>query len=564
MENNGNLTEMMKRRAIFPDEQNGEPIPSQMPGQPQVTPQAQEEIQRATGLRIPKFDQDEADAAPKTSWGVLTPDEAAQFTQGEKIDVEKEIDANRIRKAEEAANAKKNDLISMINDVQAQEEKRLIEQEEIFKDPDKLADKVGGGSDGPVRNVTYNAPMAEEGQVPRGTEPGSEPVARQVDNIYNNDDLLPSYNYNEEEDKEKAIPEAEEKTERPNPGEKEYTEYIKNLEVAYAVEDKEPKMIEMVQEKSYVEPVPSDRFNKTKTMGDQAFMSAINKFKKDNFRTVTIPLVNSGFCVDVVGTGAVDLNLLYTSVDQNTMAYEYTIAKMRTIIRNVVGTHPKINNNNLSDNIHFADYQLLAYAHTAATLKTIETVQSCSECGKDFHITANSNDLILNMDAMRDKMEKIKNADDAKRYSLMSFDNRIVTRGGFIITLSHPSYRDYINYMNEYRELTEKLQPAEANHLQNMANLLPYVRSVLLPNNVSTNNLYQRYIALTMLSDTDYAQVVTEVNKMVEKIIVPEFGIRSVECPHCHKMNTNIKYDNLDDLLFFHITVTHLLNGIGE
>lgn len=553
---NENLTDVMRRRPIFPDEPelNGEPVPSVVP-----TQQAQTEIQRATGMRLPKFAQEETEESGST-FGVLTPDEAAQFGPGTKIDVEKEADDARNRNADMKANAQRNDVINLISEAQANEEQRLADQEEYMSDPEKRAEKFQGQDiPGETRKVEYRTDYKED--TPKQVERSQTASA-----FADEDDLLPSYDFEDIEPVPQADEQAEEEAkDAPKPGEKEYTEYLKNLEtVDIPADTQNPSIISVVQEKVAVEPVPSNRMSKAKTMGDQAFMSSINKFKKDNFRSVSVPLVNSGFSVDIVGTGSVDLTLLYSAVDQNTLAVDYEIEKMRTIMRNVVGTHPQVDRNSLRNMIHFADYQLMAYAHIAATLKTVETIQTCDECGKDFHIIANSSDLILNMDELRDKMEKIKNADSINQYSLMAFDNKITTNGGFIINIGHPSYSEYIQYMSELKDTLEKLTSVQSARITQMSSILPYVRSVLLPNNVHTSTLYQRFIAITMLSDEDYNQLSNEINKMVEKIILPKFGIRNVECPHCKKINTNIAYENLNDLLFFHITVTRLLNEIEE
>jgi hypothetical protein len=76
--------------------------------------------------------------------------------------------------------------------------------------------------------------------------------------------------------------------------------------------------------------------------------------------------------------------------------------------------------------------------------------------------------------------------------------------------------------------------------------------------------LYQRYIALGVLNESDYDDVVNAIAEMRKKILVPQFGISKVVCPHCGKVNTNITYRDLNDLLFFHITVTRLLNQTAQ
>ena len=96
--------------------------------------------------------------------------------------------------------------------------------------------------------------------------------------------------------------------------------------------------------------------------------------------------------------------------------------------------------------------------------------------------------------------------------------------------------------------------------LSRVVESLPFIRSVTMPNGVHTSSLYQRFIALGLLTEKDLRDLQAEITKMSEAIIMPQFGIKRVTCPCCGKVNTNIAFNNLDDLLFFHIMVTRLLN----
>ena len=80
-------------------------------------------------------------------------------------------------------------------------------------------------------------------------------------------------------------------------------------------------------------------------------------------------------------------------------------------------------------------------------------------------------------------------------------------------------------------------------------------RDILMPNKVRCTTIYQRYIALTMMDTKDIDAIRDIVKAEVKKVIVPKFGIKRVTCPHCGHVNTDIPYDSLNDVLFFHSMV---------
>ena len=189
----------------------------------------------------------------------------------------------------------------------------------------------------------------------------------------------------------------------------------------------------------------------------------------------------------------------------------------------------------------------------------MELIHTCDECGKDFHIVCNSGDLILNMDELREKMHLIRNASTIQENSLMATDMKMTTTSGFAINLGHPSYSEYIQYLTEMKRLVTELPSTESTRLTTLTEILPFIRSIDMPNGVHTNSLYQRYLAVGLLSEDDYTEMTDAIASMRKKIITPRFGVKKVSCPHCHKVNTDISYRDLNDLLFFHITVTRLL-----
>ena len=513
--------------------------------------------------------------------GVLTPEEAAQFTtvKAEKINETEEALRERNEKADKISRSGYDNTINMIQDAIKAEDARVERHTEALDDEETRKKLMTPDMERNSNTVHYTPEFDQDKEESRKQDDVIDytdeiknlPKSPFEDELIDEDELVPSYDDDAEEDEDDNdgaevtdVPRT--KTKRPAPEDSQavYIKYVKDLETT-TLPELPYRALSVTRERSIIEPVSSGRMKSTKSLGDQAFLNSINKFKRDNFRTVTIPLVNSGFCVDIVGTGAVDLALLYNNTDQNTDAATYEIEKMRVILRNVVGTHPKVDKNDLRNMIHFADYQLMAYAHIAATLKNVEILQQCEDCGNDFHIVADSADLIMNMDELQDRMTAIRNTDDISQYSLMTTNKQMTTNNGFIVNFGYPSYADYINYLAEMKALsTNRMNQAELNRIRSMAAILPYVRNVILPNRVHTTNLYQRFVAITMLEDQDYNELETAINKMKEKIIWPRFGVKKVVCPYCKKVNTDIPYENLQDLLFFHFMVSRMTNSIDE
>ena len=100
----------------------------------------------------------------------------------------------------------------------------------------------------------------------------------------------------------------------------------------------------------------------------------------------------------------------------------------------------------------------------------------------------------------------------------------------------------------------------EAGRFIEMANTLYQIRSIKMPNGVISSNIYQHYLALQMLSDEDMQVLDNEIRLLRKENLEPKFGVASVTCPHCHHVMKDIPYDTLDDLVFFHTTVSRMLD----
>ncbi len=490
----------------------------------------------------------------------LTPEEAAQFeTEPATLIDPNDISTTHMdRKVDDILKQKDDEFLADLNKAVTAEDARLENQEKNLSDSNYVRENV-------VQNTNSS------GAVVYNPNNSVNRTISENDESYNTaDPLLPSYDEDElttvKEDKAEStnITAAIPKTTRTA---EETRDYVKSLSVVNMTDvdmTEPPKstIVSVLKEKRNIEPVDSKRIGSLKSLDDSAFLSAAAKFKRQNFRTVSVPLINSGFNIDIVGSGAVDLNMLYGSVDENTPKIEYDLQKMGTIIKNVVGTDPKIPPTDLKNMIHYADYNIMAYAHVCATLKTINAVTSCNECGADFRVEANSTDLIMNMDEIRNKWDELKS--NPKGYtSLMTQNIRVSTPNtGFIIDIGHPSYAEYVAYLETLKRINENetYDRLELDRIGTFIDVLPYIRSIIIPQDIRVNTLYQKYQALTLLDVEEYESVVETIRKEQEKVVMPRFGIKSVKCPHCGKENKDITWESVDNLVFFHIMVSRLLS----
>lgn len=539
-------------------------------------------IRQATGLNIPASALTSSDTPAASGGGttVLTAEEAAQLvgdgTSLQKVNVTEEIAADEDAKINERVAAEHNktaDLFEAALKAEAERTERLTEALDSEEGKEAVFGDTGLG-DG---KVSYVPPMAEEPEVSGNSadieDSGGQKfqkVARREDELSTSGDadlesLVPSYDiFNDGEviDEKPKTPKPEKaKRALARGSEEEYAAYARTLPTVGPEEDGDA-IARVVRKKATLKEVDSGRNKTNRILADQAFINATTKFKKDNFRIISVPLVNSGFMADIVGTAAVDLTQLYTVTDEKTLMVDYELEKMKVVMRSVVDTHPRINPNNLREMIHFADYSMMAYAHVAATLKEVELISTCTECGKDFHIICNPSDLLVNVAELSDRIQRIKASDDVRSLSLMNSNLEVEDDDGFHIVLGHPSYSEYVQYLSDLKAIAQALPPNESARIRDMTDELPFVRGAQLPNGLRANNLFQRYTTLTMMNSLD--EVHEGIRMLQKDIVSPKFGVRKVKCPHCGKVNTNITYTNLEDLLFFHFTVTKWMKPTEE
>lgn len=552
----GELTNMMMNN---PDEE------------PEITiergPQPEEVLRAATGLNL-STNGKKGSKKTESAKGLLTPEEAAQFGitgTGKKIDLEEESARQANARVDKILESKSKQVTDLLDDALAGEEERAERIGNAMADADTRKGIMQGSANDPASKVDYVKPLGDD-EVRRDQEDNT--VER--DNLSaGDDDLMPSYS-DEDEAVTPETPDSVNTNPRPTvtddaeQDDKNFKEWLKNMDTVQA-DTADDSIITTVREKyGTVESIANKAVAKTNILSDSAFMNAVTKYKKDNFRTVSVPLVNSGFIVNMVGTGAVDLNLLYNNTDEGISAVEYEIERMKVIFKGIIGTSPKIDPNRLRNFIHFTDYQLLAWAHVAATLDKVELVKECSECGRDFHVVVQTKDLLINTPEIIERTKLIRASDNVDDLSLMSRDKKIDTINGFQVIAGHPSYSDYIQHLSDIKTMTDQLDRTEMHRLRQLQAILAFIRKIYLPNGVSTSTFQQKYIALTMLSDEELKTVNKEINEMTKKIITPKFGIRKVKCPYCGKVHVDSDQDNLADLLFFHIMVSRWMNSIEE
>lgn len=556
---------------------------------PNFTRNAADELRTMTGLPVGEVPQPikMEDRMPITPGPAGTDTPPSEIPQGAVVEedgtwrktydpatLDKEIYDAAIRRAEEnvSKNSEKSDLMAAALRSVEDEEGRLADaastldddnREELYHgDPrgagmasnlDQAGNRVTMDSDG-VPNVHYTP---DTGVVVSQRRDDIQNMTDTVENYSTGsmDDLTPSYGYESQEEADMADDAAVKEEEAST---QQFGKYISSMEEVSAAFD---KSVVTVTKDRQIDVVPSGRNKNGKFLNDQAFLNSITKFKKDNFSTVSIPLVNSGFSIEIVGTGPVDLINLYYRVNENTDAADYELEKMRAVMRNVVGTRPHIDPMQLRNMIHFADYSLMSFAHICATLDKVENIYNCDECGKPFRVTADPKTMILNYDTIHTKAMEFDRATSVDEHSLLTRNYKFTTESRFEITIGHPSYADSVHIKEQIKSYSQGMNEILRTRFVGMEDTLMYIRFVKMPNGVITSNVYQAFTALNMLTPLDLFYVNEQISKLRESIVTPMFGMRDVVCPHCKKHMAELPYENnrLDDLVFYHALTTRLM-----
>lgn len=538
--------------------EHGLPHPALQMGTPVEQTKVPEQTEEQPQKKETKFeDSMEVVTSGGDTGGFMSLEEAKSqgidTTHGKVIRAEDAFQENLDKKVQRMKEAEKEYYEDMERVALESEEDRLARLEATFALP----------KDDPRRKALFgdNTNVIKDAEI-------SEKERRQADKIltgipgYDPEELVPSYTMTDD-DEEKETPKAEEEKE-PEPGDDDYAEFVRELPVSPFVPTENP-IINWKREPT-VEEVPSD-WNKRRNsqpLGDQAFANAIAKFKKNRFGVVTVPLLNSGFTVDIVGSGVIDMQNMYMNVDRNTKMYDYQMEQMRILIQNIVGTTPKINPSVLRDKIHYADFQMIAFGHICATLSKLESVTNCTECGMAFRMNGAPSEQLLNMDELAERANMIRNATSIDEYSLLNKYRIIHTTGGITVTLGHPSYANELGILNSFSAYYNTMTPQEAYRFNSLLRTMYMIRKMVLPNGLQTNSLYQIYLGIKLMAQEDLELIQREISDMQNQIIRPKFGTREVVCPHCHKTVHDIESDDMLSMLFLHTQLSGYLNEKTE
>lgn len=378
---------------------------------------------------------------------------------------------------------------------------------------------------------------------------------------FGDDDFVPAYLDDDIEDVEESTSTtASDSDDEMSQDEKDALQAAKQLidlpETIYEAE-KPLDIVKIVRDrKTLGEMKKTSRF---KEVGDQAFRNALTKMKRSNYRTTQVPLINSGFWADMVGTGATELIMLYSNVDSGMSAVDYEIEKMRTTIAGVVSTSPEIPMQDLRNRIHTADYQMMVFGRICATFKELSSAATCPECNEEFRYKVNPMDMLINADKMQERINQLRAAKNSTDLSLLKTDMQFTFDScGITVTLGHPTYMDTVRQFNElqhYGNGDAAIPRAELRRMTRNIVTLSMIRGIALPDGTRVSNIYQKWLALGMLEEQEFYEIVDQARKMYDQAIRPQFGVKDIICPHCKKKVTIDNGGIIDDLVFLHSTV---------
>lgn len=369
--------------------------------------------------------------------------------------------------------------------------------------------------------------------------------AQQTPNIapINIEDFIPEYDKPEEQAETENVEEAKK------------TKMYENLPICHLDNN------QVADAQSFMTKKDSSKFEiikkeKDSALSDKSFLTALNKVKKSLFSTTTLPLLNSGFFVEVQGGGIMDMLQLYRDKLADTSSMEYDLERLKTFARSIKSTTPNVAPELIISSIHESDYQFLALAYAAATVKTITQPNTCEHCHADFKIEMRPMDSILNMEAINEKVQILRNSEPLTT-SLVNTTFEVPTDYGLKVTLGHPTFLDYLKRMESLRQVIENNKEEGYKFASNIKTV-SMIRQIELPNGVKTSNAYQIFKAMSLFNEELYDIIDNKILEMQEEVIIPEFGVSEARCPVCGKVNKDIRIGAIDDLVFFHIMVTRI------
>lgn len=456
-------------------------------------------------------------------------------------DAEREAESKIIQHVQES----QHEILDVLDNLDKEEDERAARLEDTGAE---AYAKVVNKSNSKESDVDYSSSVSQDELRRSSGDPDY--------NVLRDADFIPSFGEDEEVEDDAEAEEAE-ADEGDDYSDAENTMELigKSPTIEYTEPGTSKDMIKLVRKRHMKAELVSTGKFESKTLADQAFNNSVNKFKMKNFRSVRVPLVNSGFFVDMVGTGANDLVMLYDNTDRRIGPAEYELNRLRTIIRSVVGAEPHVNPNELKNLIHHRDYPMMAYGQLCATLDEVVFPNTCPKCNRTFKVKANPADMILNVDDMAANIESMQNAKSASENSLMGEDVKLTFESGFEVTIGHPSYYDEVVMLNSLNHYLQTLKPIESAPMAAMTNALMYIKRIALPNGLRAANVYQTFKALRLMDLSEYDQVNEAIIKLRDQIIEPRIGVHDIVCPHCKEKIPEIEIDGVAELIFFLTTV---------
>ena len=297
---------------------------------------------------------------------------------------------------------------------------------------------------------------------------------------------------------------------------------------------------------------------RVKELGDDAFLNALTKARRKSFRVIELPLINSGFTVELNGLGSGDLYSLYSLIETYERGslglMEYMEAQMKTIAKAIVKIRPYFDPSKLHSMVHYADLNLLMYGIVTATLDEAKyPVDACEFCGKSFRITVPSTDIILNKDELQDRIDAIRSANKIEETSLLEKHCMMTFESGYEVVLGHASVADQYRLMRSINAYTNnnKLSEVDKVELVEYGGQLTWIRSIVSPSGIKAKGAYQTTKLLTMMDDDERKQITSNIIKLQKDLYPLRLGVKNVKCPHCGKIIPEVLTPGLGNLVFF-------------
>lgn len=297
---------------------------------------------------------------------------------------------------------------------------------------------------------------------------------------------------------------------------------------------------------------------KLRTITDEAEFDRFLATQKQKYKEkVTIPLVNSGISIDMIGAGALDHVEIY-STEPEQLQLTDILKRMRIAGKHIVNVSPKIPGDKLLANISYMDYQLVSFGFAAATTPEIDIPSTCDaeNCNTAFVARTKTIETLLNGDEIENRWKELmlipENERDYKKTATVDMFDGFMK---FIIEI--PSYekvkRDYtsINEAVNLRKLDEDAR--------DLAPIIINIVSIEVDDVISDTSI-RIYKILKTLSTEELDTLRETIAKIFEDIIAPEFGIK-VNCPKCGKENT-IHISSVDEMVFYHLWAGRLLKRV--